>query len=66
MEEKEGNFREVTKVKSLMKLRNLKNQKASRRTPVGWQLHIDGAVRQRCVHRDTALQELGDDHTHRS
>ena len=26
--------------------------------PVGWPLHIDGAVRQRCVHRDTTLQEL--------
>jgi hypothetical protein len=29
-------------------------------TPVGWPLHIDGAVRQRCVHRDTTLQELDD------
>ena len=28
--------------------------------PVGWPLHIDGAVRQRCIHRDTALQELDD------
>lgn len=28
--------------------------------PVGWPLHIDGAVRQRCVHRDTTLQELDD------
>jgi len=25
--------------------------------PVGWPLHIDGAVRQRCIHRDTTLQE---------
>ena len=25
--------------------------------PVGWPLHIDGAVRQRCVHRDTTMQE---------
>ena len=28
--------------------------------PVGWPLHIDGAVRQRCIHRDTTLQELDD------
>ena len=28
--------------------------------PVGCPLHIDGAVRQRCVHRDTTLQELDD------
>ena len=28
--------------------------------PVGWPLHIDGAVRQRCVHRDATLQELDD------
>ena len=28
--------------------------------PVGWPLHIDGAVRQCCVHRDTTLQELDD------
>ena len=26
--------------------------------PAGWPLHIDGAVRQRCVHRDTTLLEL--------
>ena len=26
--------------------------------PVGWPLHIDGAVRQSCAHRDTTLQEL--------
>ena len=26
----------------------------------GWPLHIDGAVRQRCIHRDTTLQELDD------
>ena len=26
--------------------------------PVGWPLHIDGAVRQSCSHRDTTLQEL--------
>ena len=28
--------------------------------PVGRPLHIDGAVRQRCIHRDTTLQELDD------
>ena len=28
--------------------------------PTGWPLHIDGAVRQRCIHRDTALLELDD------
>ena len=28
--------------------------------PVGWQLHLDGAVKQRCVHRTTTLQELDD------
>ena len=28
--------------------------------PVGWPLHIDGAVRQSCAHRDTTLQELDD------
>ena len=28
--------------------------------PVGWPLHIDGAVRQRCIHRDTTLKELDD------
>ena len=28
--------------------------------PVGWPLHIVGAVRQRCIHRDTTLQELDD------
>ena len=28
--------------------------------PVGWPLHIDGAVRQPCIHRDTTLQELDD------
>ena len=28
--------------------------------PVGWPIHIDGAVRQRCIHRDTTLQELDD------
>ena len=27
---------------------------------MGWPLHIDGAVRQRCVHRDTTPQELDD------
>ena len=26
--------------------------------PVGWPLHIDGAVRQSCAHRDTTLQDL--------
>ena len=26
--------------------------------PVGWPLHIDGAVRQSCAHQDTTLQEL--------
>ena len=26
--------------------------------PVGWPLHIDGAVRQSCAHRDTTLQEF--------
>ena len=29
-------------------------------TPVGWPLHLDGAVKQRCVHRTTTLQELDD------
>ena len=28
--------------------------------PVGWPLHIDGADRQRCIHRDTTLQEPDD------
>ena len=28
--------------------------------PVGGPLHIDGAVRQRCIHRDITLQELDD------
>ena len=28
--------------------------------PVGWPLHLDGAVKQRCVHRTTTLQELDD------
>jgi hypothetical protein len=28
--------------------------------PVGWPLHIDGAVKQRCVHRTTTLKELND------
>jgi len=28
--------------------------------PVGWPLHIDGAVRQSCAHRDSTLQELDD------
>ena len=28
--------------------------------PAGWPLHIDGAVRQRCIHRDTTLLELDD------
>ena len=28
--------------------------------PVGWPLHIDGAVRQSCSHRDTTLQKLDD------
>jgi hypothetical protein len=26
--------------------------------PTGWPLHIDGAVRQRCVHKDSTLYEL--------
>ena len=26
--------------------------------PVGWPLHIDGAVQQSCAHRDTTLKEL--------
>ena len=28
--------------------------------PVGWPLHIDGAVRQSCIHRTASLQELDD------
>ena len=28
--------------------------------PVGWPLHIDGAVRQYCIHRYATLQELED------
>ena len=28
--------------------------------PVGWPLHIDGAVRQCCIHRSSTLQELDD------
>ena len=28
--------------------------------PVGWPLHIDGAVRQYCIHRSATLQELDD------
>ena len=28
--------------------------------PVGWPLHIDGAVRQNCAHRDATLKELED------
>ena len=28
--------------------------------PVGWPLHIDGAVRQCCIHRSATLQELDD------
>ena len=28
--------------------------------PVGWPLHIDGAVRQCCIHRTASLQELDD------
>ena len=28
--------------------------------PVGWPLHIDGAVRQWCIHRAASLQELDD------
>ena len=28
--------------------------------PTGWPLHIDEAVRQRCIHRDTTLLELDD------
>ena len=28
--------------------------------PVVWPLHLDGAVKQRCVHRTTTLQELDD------
>ena len=27
---------------------------------VGWSLHIDGAVRQCCIHRAASLQELDD------
>ena len=26
--------------------------------PVGWPLHLDGAVKQRCLHRTTTLSEL--------
>jgi len=26
--------------------------------PVGWPLHLDGAVKQRCIHRTTTLSEL--------
>ena len=26
--------------------------------PVGWPLHLDGAVKQRCIHRTTTLREL--------
>ena len=28
--------------------------------PVGWPLHIDGAVQQCCIHRSATLQELDD------
>ena len=28
--------------------------------PVGWPLHIDGAVRKCCIHRSATLQELDD------
>ena len=28
--------------------------------PIGWPLHIDGAVKQRCAHRDTTLQQMDD------
>jgi hypothetical protein len=28
--------------------------------PVGWPLHLDGAVKQRCLHRTTTLSELND------
>ena len=28
--------------------------------PVGWPLHINGAVRQCCIHRSATLQELDD------
>ena len=28
--------------------------------PVGWPLHLDGAVKQRCLHRTTTLSELDD------
>ena len=28
--------------------------------PLGWPLHIDGAVKQRCIHRTTTLQKLND------
>ena len=28
--------------------------------PVGWPLHIDGAVRQCCIHRAASQQELDD------
>ena len=28
--------------------------------PVGWPLHLDGAVKQRCLHRTTTLSELNE------
>ena len=28
--------------------------------PVGWPLHTDGAILQRCIYRDTTLQEPDD------
>ena len=28
--------------------------------PVGWPLHLDGAVKQWCVHRTATFQELAD------
>ena len=34
--------------------------KNNQHMPVGWPLHIDGVVRQRCIHRDTTLRELDD------
>ena len=27
---------------------------------VGWPLHIDGAVKQRCAHREATLQQMDD------
>ena len=28
--------------------------------PIGWPLHIDGAVKQPCAHRDATLQQMDD------